>query len=191
MQEKPPIFDPNASIAFIGVGSNIDPERHIPLALSKLMESMRVDITSNFYLTHAIERADQLPYYNGMWRVRTDRHPREIKFSVLREIEAALGRRRTDDRHAPRPIDLDLILYSDWVIDEPDLRIPDPDIYRRTFVAYPLREIAPDLILPDSGTRLASLPIAMDLNGLVPLQQFSDQIKRQLKDEHRTSSAIG
>jgi 7,8-dihydro-6-hydroxymethylpterin-pyrophosphokinase len=74
-----------------------------------------------------------------------------LKFEVLRRIEAALGRRRGPDKYAPRPIDLDLLLYGDSVVEEPDLVLPDPDLRTRPFLAAALQELAPGLIEPVAG----------------------------------------
>jgi 2-amino-4-hydroxy-6-hydroxymethyldihydropteridine diphosphokinase len=58
----------------------------------------------------------------------------------LQEIEQRHGRQRTV-RHGPRTLDLDLLLYDDRVIDEPDLQVPHPRMWQRTFVTGPLAEI--------------------------------------------------
>ena len=76
---------------------------------------------------------------------------------MLRRIESELGRVRSADRYAPRTIDLDLLLYGDLVIDEPGLRIPDPDIRIRPFIAVPLLELEPGLVMPDTGEAIAGL----------------------------------
>ena len=66
----------------------------------------------------------------------------------LMEIEGVMGRRRAE-KWGPRIIDLDLLLYGDQQIEEPDLIVPHPWLTRRAFILTPLLEIAPDLKLPD------------------------------------------
>ena len=72
----------------------------------------------------------------------------------------ALGRVRTQ-RYGPRTIDLDLLLYGNLVVDEPDLKVPHPELTRRSFVLVPLVELDPLLVHPETGetlvTHLASL----------------------------------
>ena len=141
----------------VAVGSNIAPERNVPAALDMLAHQARLTGISTFYRTAPLGRPEQPPFLNGAVRIET-RHPaRALKFDVLRAIERRLGRVRTEDAFAPRPIDLDIALYGHAVIDEPDLRVPDPDIRARPFLALPLLELEPDLVLPDTGQALASL----------------------------------
>jgi 2-amino-4-hydroxy-6-hydroxymethyldihydropteridine diphosphokinase len=167
-------------IAFIAVGSNIEPEENIALALDKLKSHVEVQATSTFYRTKPLERDNQPRFYNGVWRIRTHHSPRELKFNILRAIEDDLGRVRTGDRHASRPIDLDLILYDDAVIDEPDLRIPDRDITSRVFIAVPLVELAPDLVIPSSNEKVSSLAIARTRDGMVALTSYTELLRKKL-----------
>ena len=164
--------------AFIAVGANIDPERHILLAMDRLAEKAEVLATSTFYRTAPIGRPEQPEYLNGVWHIETARSARTLKFGILRAIETELGRTRGGDRYAARPIDLDLAVYGDSVINEPDLHIPDPDIVERPFVAVPLLELAPDLIMPNTGEPLASLPAV----GVGDELEAAEDLTRQLKE---------
>jgi len=143
--------------AYIGVGSSIDPERNLPAALRLLRARVDVAAVSSFYRTPALGRPDDPEFLNGAFRIETDLAPRALKYEVLRGIEAELGRERTGDSYAPRTIDLDLLLYSSEVVDEDGLRIPDPDIETRSFIAVPLAELDPELTLPDSGRKVSEL----------------------------------
>lgn len=91
-----------------------------------------------------------------------------------------MGRIRTEDKYAPRTIDLDILLYGDQVIQEPDLKIPDPDLYRRPFLAIALLELAPQLRLPDSGSLLAELDLVHRESGISPVEGFTQQLKARL-----------
>lgn len=141
--------------AFVAVGSNVDPERNILAALALLSERTRIVGVSPFYRTQPIVRSEQEEFRNGVFRIETTFSPRTLKFEVLRPVEAALGRVRTNDPYAARTIDLDLVFYEDTVIDEVDLRIPDRDLRDRAFVAAAVLDLAPELCLPDTGERLA------------------------------------
>lgn len=143
--------------AYVGIGSNIDPLHHIPAALDRLQAAMPLTGVSTFYRTEPIGRPGQPVFLNGVAGVSCPVPARALKFEVLRGIEHALGRVRTADRFAPRTIDLDILLYGDAVIDEPGLRVPDDDLRRRAFLIAGLLELAPGLILPDTGERLEHL----------------------------------
>jgi dihydroneopterin aldolase/2-amino-4-hydroxy-6-hydroxymethyldihydropteridine diphosphokinase len=168
-------------VAFVAVGSNVDPEANIAAALGLLKSFATVTRTSTFYRTAPLARPEQPMFYNGVWELRTTQCPRKLKFDVLRRIEADLGRERTEDRHAARSIDLDLILYGDQVVAESDLCIPDPEICRRPFIAIPLLELAPDLVLPDTRQRLSSLEVVQSAAGLEALGEFSEHLERLVK----------
>ena len=162
---------------FLGVGSNIEPEKHIAEALERVKLHARVTGVSTFYHTAPLQRPDQPRFLNGVWRIETSTAARTLKFDVLRTIESELGRVRTPDRCAPRTIDLDVVLYGDALIDEPDLRMPDPDILIRAFLWVPLLELDPDLVLPDTGQRLASLVDPASKEGLEAAADFTERLR--------------
>jgi dihydroneopterin aldolase/2-amino-4-hydroxy-6-hydroxymethyldihydropteridine diphosphokinase len=140
---------------------------------------------STFYKTVPVERPEQPSFINGVVEIETDIAPKELKHSILRGIESELGRNRTDDKYAARTIDLDILLYDDLVTETDDLQIPDPDIRQRPFVAVPLFELDPDLILPDSGTPINRVVDSLAGHNMQPMKEFSESIRRDLMDEHR------
>ena len=79
--------------------------------------------------------------------VETDLSPQELLERIL-NIESSLGRVRSSEQYSSRIIDIDILLYNDLVIDEPDLKIPHPLMHERKFVLIPLCEIAPEMIHP-------------------------------------------
>src|SRR5262245_61995665 len=85
----------------------------------------------------------------------TDLSAREL-LAALHYLEGQRGRRRSYV-NAPRTLDLDLILFGSAIIDEPDLIVPHPRFRVRRFVLEPLAEIAPDLVDPVTGERVADL----------------------------------
>ena len=165
---------------YISVGSNIEPEKNIPKALEKLKKYVRVVATSTFFRTMPIGRPEQGFFLNGVWLIETDKSPRELKFGVLRSIEAELGRIRTQDKYAARTIDLDIALYGDEVINEPELVIPDPDIQKRRFIAIPLLELNPSLVLPDTGEQISSLDIIKSGKDLEGLHAFTENLRERI-----------
>ncbi|HEY3325277.1 MAG TPA: 2-amino-4-hydroxy-6-hydroxymethyldihydropteridine diphosphokinase [Planctomycetota bacterium] len=171
--------------AFIAVGSNIEPERNICEALRRLKDRVRVVGVSPFYRTLAVGSDGKIDvhasaFVNGVFEIETELTARELKDGVLGPIETALGRTRTADKFAARTIDLDLVLYGDVVSGEPDLRLPHPDIRRRAFVAVPLAEIAPELVLPDTGEKLGGLAISKQREGIEELGEFTRELRAVL-----------
>ncbi len=139
---------------FVGVGSNVAPDLHVPRALARRGEAVGIVAVSTVYVTPPLGRPADPPLVNGVVEVRDVLEPAPLRAS-LRRIERDEGRRRTSDRFAPRPIDLDLLLHGDSVSTSPPL--PHPDVATRRFVAVPLLELDPELTLPGSGARLAAL----------------------------------
>ena len=137
---------PKAVIAF---GSNIEPDKHVPEAIRRLKEIMRVLAISPVYRTPPVGAPGSPPYWNGALLVETDIPPQELHDRVLRGIEASLGRVRTSDPNAPRTIDLDLILYEGETSDDPRLPLPSTDLFGYAHVAIPVADIVPEWPLND------------------------------------------
>jgi 2-amino-4-hydroxy-6-hydroxymethyldihydropteridine diphosphokinase len=169
--------------AFVAVGSNIDPRANILAAAGMLARQMPLTGASTFWRTESIgpdgEPDGQAEYLNGVFRVAARGDARTMKYGILREIERRLGRVRQGPagRFAARTIDLDLVIFGAEVIDEPDLRIPAPDV-ARPFVAAGLIELAPDLVLPHTRQPLACLwPGGAAAAGLTPDEELTGQLK--------------
>ncbi|MFQ6099416.1 MAG: 2-amino-4-hydroxy-6-hydroxymethyldihydropteridine diphosphokinase [Armatimonadota bacterium] len=165
--------------AFISVGSNVNPERNVPAALRLLSRGVRTMRISTFYATEPLGHPEQPTFYNGVVEVETDFPPHDLKHGLLRCIEDQLGRQRGDDRYAPRTIDLDVLLYDDVVADDEDLRLPDPHIFERPFLATALRELCPDLVLPGSEQRIADVAARLDQSGMQPLPEFTRLLRKE------------
>ena len=170
-------MDNNVVGVYIGVGSNIEPERNITDALARL--SKHVDITgiSSFYKTTPFLRKNQDDYLNGVWQINTSISPEELKFGVLRTIEKELHRNRESHKYASRTIDLDLLLFGDFVIHERNLTIPDPDILKRSFIAFPLSELNPDLVMPDTKQPLVDVLSVLSKKSLIPDITFTERLR--------------
>lgn len=166
--------------AFVAVGSNIEPEKHIVEALALLSKKVRVKSVSTFYRTEALGPVGQPDYRNGVVGIETRLAPLGLKFDILRRIEFRLGRVRGDDQYAARTIDLDVVIFGASVIDGDDLTIPAPEIRERPFVAVPLLELAPDMTLPDTGESLAALPSSHRHEGLCPDLGLTQLLRERL-----------
>lgn len=145
--------------ALISIGSNIRPRRNLPRAVARLAAVLDVAAVSSIYASAARGAPAAPPFLNAAVAVDTQLDPYELKFSVLRALEAELGRVRGEDRNAPRPIDLDLVLYGDRVIDDVagGLELPDPELVSSPHVAVPIAEIAPETRHPLLGSSLADI----------------------------------
>lgn len=169
--------------AFVSVGANLDPERNVLAALRLLKRQARITAVSTLYRSRALGRPGDPDFVNGAVEVHTHLSPRELKLEVLRAVEAALGRERTEDRDAPRPIDLDLVLYGDVHSSEPDLALPDPDIGRRAFLARPLAELAPSLVPPGAEETLAEMAARLSEEEMAPLTEYTERVRDLLTNE--------
>ncbi len=166
--------------AFISAGSNIDPEDNVRKSVRLLGEQTRILAISTVYVTEPIGGMPGQPlYYNCVLEVETGTPPLDLKRSVLRPIEEKLGRTRSNDRSAPRTIDLDLILYDDITMAEKEITLPDPDILTRQFLAAALYELAPDLVLPGSKTRIADIAAGMLQRSLRSLESYTTMLRRE------------
>ena len=167
-----------SSRAFIAVGSNIDAERNVEAALELLGRRVRIVAVSSFYRTPALGAPGSPDFLNGVVEIESELEPRELKRLVLLELENKLGRERGDDPNAPRSIDLDLVLYGDLVCSEEGLVLPAPEILERAFVALPLLELEPELVLPGTDQPLRELAAGLSSSEMVPAESFNDRLRR-------------
>ena len=168
--------------AFIGIGSNIEPEKNVRAAIRSLAQQTRVTGISTVYCTGAFDRPEQPHYFNCVVEIETEAPPAEVKHGILRPIENSLGRKRSADKYAPRTIDLDLLIYGDLVMDEEDIRLPDSEILERPFLAIPLFELAPDLVLAGYNLRIGEIAARLPQDGMKPLEDYTWLLR---EDENR------
>ena len=136
--------------AAIALGSNLDdPEAHVTRGFDDIAALPQVKLLarSSLYRTKPVGYADQPDFVNACALVETSLAPRALLDGLL-AIERAHGRKR-GIRNGPRTLDLDIVLYGDRVIDEPDLTVPHPRAQEREFVLKPLREVWPDAVFPE------------------------------------------
>jgi len=164
---------------FVAVGSNVDPEENVMRGVRLLGAEVVFRNVSTFYRTPALDRPHDPPFANGVIEVDAELDPFEMK-ALLRRIELTLGRERTDDRYAPRTLDLDLLLHGDQVLASDGISLPHPDIRARAFVAIPLLELAPDLVLPDSGTPLRSIVDSLPSYPMEPLRDLTRRLRAEV-----------
>ncbi len=130
---------------FLALGSNQgDRLANLRRAVCLLGRCAAVEQVSSVYETLPAYDHDQPRFLNMALRATT-RQPPRVLLHCLKEIEREMGR-VPSRRYGPRLIDLDILLYGDVVVDEPDLQIPHPRLGERPFVLQPLAELAPDLV---------------------------------------------
>jgi len=130
------------------------------------MPETRLVRGSSLYRNPPAGYLDQPEFVNAVARIETRLAPRDLLEQLL-AIERAHGRVR-DFPNGPRTLDLDILLYGERTVREPELTIPHPRMVERAFVLVPLAEIAPETVMP-GGARVADLVAKLDASGLVKL----------------------
>jgi 2-amino-4-hydroxy-6-hydroxymethyldihydropteridine diphosphokinase len=124
------------------------------------LDGVRVLAASSVYETEPQDGAvGQGDFLNAVVAVETELEPEEL-LDACKQVERALGRAQGGARHAPRPIDVDVLMLGDLEHRSERLTLPHPDLALRRFVLAPLLELEPELALPDGSTlapRLAAL----------------------------------
>ena len=137
-------------IAYISVGSNIGNRLEncknsiISLAESEISIVMAA---SPFYMTEPVDYIDQDWFINLVVKIETRLDPLEL-LDKLKLIQNNAGREHDAVRFGPRIIDLDIIMYDDFVINSPEMVIPHPRMHKRRFVLKPICDIDPHIVHP-------------------------------------------
>jgi len=143
--------------AAISLGSNLGDRRaHLDYAVSRLQQVLEGLAVSQYIETDPVDVPGVQPaFLNAAAAGDTLLAPRDLLRHLL-AVERAMGRERPFPG-AARTLDLDLVLYGDSVIHEPDLVVPHPRFRDRRFVLEPLAEIAPDMVDPATGRTVSEL----------------------------------
>ena len=156
--------------AYVAAGSNIEPVRTLRTALDELARSHPTLRVSPAYRNPAAGfEGDE--FVNLVLELEAPGTVREM-LRELHAIEERCGRPRLAPKWAPRAMDLDVLLFGDRVIDEPDLKLPRPDLVRRAYMLKPMVDLAPDLRHPTLGLTMAELWRAFDTSAhpLTPVE---------------------
>lgn len=148
--------------AFVALGSNLeDPQHQVLRALAELdsLPETRVIAKSALYRTAPVGYDNQPDFINAAAEVSTTLEPLALLRALL-ALETAHGRERPFP-NAPRVLDLDLLMYDEMQLHDPELTLPHPRLHERGFVLFPLADIAADVTVPGQGCvrdLLRSLP---------------------------------
>jgi len=145
---------------YISIGSNINAEKNVRLAIHALQDHYGKLILSSVYESEAVG-FDGDNFLNLVVGLNTEDDVYAVA-STLRTIEDENGRDRSGPRFSPRTVDLDLLLYDDLILKEESLELPRDEITKNAFVLLPLEEIAPQLIHPVSGKTMCDLWVSFD-----------------------------
>jgi 2-amino-4-hydroxy-6-hydroxymethyldihydropteridine diphosphokinase len=149
---------------YLGLGSNVGDRLANLRAARDMLPAHGVTVlaASSVYETEPQgEVLDQPDFLNACLAIDTELAPEEL-LDACKAVERELGREPGGRRHAPRPIDVDLLLLGDIEYSSERLTLPHAEVISRRFVLEPLLELDPDLTLPN-GTRAAdALPAVMD-----------------------------
>ena len=130
---------------YLGLGSNLgDCRKNLERAIRLIDDRVgQVTRQSSFIETEPWGFESPNKFTNAVILCETTKTPREV-LMLTQQIERDMGRRKksVSGGYADRPIDIDILLYDDLTIDEPDLKIPHPLMHERDFVMIPLKEIS-------------------------------------------------
>lgn len=148
---------------YVSIGSNVEPERHIALALNALRGAFGAIDVSPVYRTAAMgfDGDDFLNLAVGFDTMLGV----EAVDAILDRIETGAGRVRSGPRFAPRTLDLDLLLYGDMVMEQGGIRVPRREITKYAFMLRPLADLAGNERHPRDGRTFAELLAAADFTG--------------------------
>jgi len=150
--------------AYVALGSNIAPQRHLPEAVRRLARLGRVRGASRVYRTAPWGYADQPDFLNAVVALESTAEPLALLETLL-ALETEMGRERTIP-NGPRTIDLDLLLWGARIVVTPRLTLPHPRLHRRAFALVPLCDLAPHLRHPVLGRTMAELLAPLDRSGV-------------------------
>lgn len=140
---------------YVAAGSNVEPERHVALAVAEIARQFPGARCSPWYRNRAVgfDGADFINLVVGF----TTAVPVRALLERLHAVEAHCGRPRDAPRWAPRTMDLDVLLYGDLVCDEPGLKLPRPDLLKRAYMLGPLAALAPEVMHPTAHLTIGEL----------------------------------
>ncbi|HNP37733.1 MAG TPA: 2-amino-4-hydroxy-6-hydroxymethyldihydropteridine diphosphokinase [Woeseiaceae bacterium] len=145
----PPERKPAVAKVYLGLGSNISAEENLALGIRELRWRFGSLNLSPVYRNAALGFAGD-DFLNMVVGLETSDPPEEL-LAQIELIHALAGRNRGSGRYTSRPLDIDLLLYGDQVLDLPRCHVPRSDVLEYSFVLRPLAEIAPALVHPETG----------------------------------------
>ncbi len=122
--------------AYLSLGSNIDPEKNLPEALLKISNLVEVCGMSSIWITPSVG-FDGPDFLNAAICIKTNFNATEFKEEYLCSIEESMGRVRTANKNAPRTIDIDIVIFNNYIL--------DPNLFEYDHLIFPMAELLPTL----------------------------------------------
>ncbi len=174
--------------AYISIGSNIERERNVGLAILRLRERYGRLKVSGIYESAPVGFEGD-PFYNVVVGLSSDDSISDL-VDEFQRIEEESGRARTAEKFGPRTLDIDLLLYGDLIYQRNGLKLPRDEVTRFAFVLAPLAEIAGDLHHPVVGKTIGEIWSGFD-DSAQPVTRLSQSTKalEDLAINHLRSAA--
>jgi 2-amino-4-hydroxy-6-hydroxymethyldihydropteridine diphosphokinase len=154
------------STVYVALGANIgNRQANLRMALRAMTRMAHVQAVSALYESEPEGGAEQPAYYNAVCRIETGLEPLPL-LRFLKGLEHEIGRRPTAEPAGPRPIDLDILLFDDSLVESDDLTVPHPRMAGRAFVLQPLAELAPDVSVPGTSGTVSALAKTAGITGI-------------------------
>jgi 2-amino-4-hydroxy-6-hydroxymethyldihydropteridine diphosphokinase len=135
-------------LAYLNLGSNIQPESNLPRALNWLWEYGEIRNVSNVWESEAVG-ATGPNYLNVCVQFRSTFSQTALKDTVIHPIESHLGRKRTADKYASRPIDIDIVIFDEQFL--------NANSWQLAYVVVPLAEVYPEYRNPNTGETVGEI----------------------------------
>ena len=155
-----------SEVVYLGLGSNLDDRlSYLESGARALAADPEITVlkSSSVYESSPAGYLDQGDFLNAALCLTTTRTTQTL-LKAMTDIEDRFGRQRTI-RWGPRTLDLDLLLFGNFIVDSPQLQLPHPRLTERCFVLEPLLELDPELVHPQTGRALAHYSLELNCSG--------------------------
>ena len=144
---------------FLSLGSNIcDEMKNLSISVDKINEHNDINILSKskIYISSPMYNINQKDFFNMVIAIETKLSPDKL-LNYLKEIEQKMGRETAKKRNMPRTIDIDILSYSNSIVNTKHLKVPHEKLEERLFVLKPWNDIEPDFLVPKINKKVKNI----------------------------------